>query len=52
MREVVDRRPADIHADVSGIERPEVFLLAGQRVVKSKHDRISLFGVRPALRFA
>ena len=38
MGEVVDRRPADIHAHIGGIERTERLLLAGERVVKPKHD--------------
>ena len=34
MGEVVDRRPADIHAHVRGIERNEGFLLPRQRIVE------------------
>jgi hypothetical protein len=34
MGEVIDRRPADIEAHVVCIERPEVFLAPGQRVVE------------------
>ena len=38
MGEVVDRRPAHIHPHIGGIERTERLLLAGERVVKLKHD--------------
>ena len=34
MGEVIDRRPADIHAHVGGIDRLEDLLLPGQRIVK------------------
>ncbi len=36
MGEVVDRRPADIHAHVFGIERHERPLLPGQRIVQTQ----------------
>ncbi len=36
MREVVDRRPADIHAHMLGIDRREPLLAARQAVVKKK----------------
>ena len=48
MGEVVDRRPAHIHAHVGGIERLEDLLLAGERVVKLKRHGPSPFGLRPA----
>ena len=36
MGEVIDRRPADIHAHVGGIERREGPLLLGQRIVQAQ----------------
>ena len=36
MGEVIDRRPADIHANVVGIERHKSALFPGQRIVKSQ----------------
>jgi hypothetical protein len=38
MGEVIDRRPAHIDPHIGGIERTEYLLLAGERVVKPKHD--------------
>jgi len=37
---VVDRRPADIHADIGRVERPKNALLAGQRIVEFQVHRI------------
>ncbi len=36
MREVIDRRPADIHADILRVQGLEGFLAAGQRVVQDE----------------
>ena len=36
MGEVIDRRPADIHADILRIERNEVFLGLGQGVEQAQ----------------
>ena len=36
MGEVIDRRSADIHADIVGIERRERPLLLGQRIVEAQ----------------
>ena len=44
----IDRWPADIHAHVGRIDRHEVFLLAGQRIVEAQcHGFSSLFAHSP-----